>query len=234
MTKISTAKQISILKKRERERRQHCQLKTVINYSVTDNRKDGCLPTAPLMLCAHGKLNEKTVFWFAKQLFATSVRNKQNIPNYFLIQDGLGSTAFCLFFPGGKSDHNSISNLAPHSLAINTTLRNIAPGNVKCPSQTHSQSKDLGPTWGPSAAPDKISYHILSLDEGKSSTSSCGGPQVCSHAPILCTQRWIGQSPLVFHLFQLHRYPSTNHQVPPRSTEYLHGKWILGLLTLKS
>lgn len=165
MTKISTAKQISILKKRERERRQHCQLKMEINYSVTDNRKDERLPTAPLMLCAHGKLNEKTVFWFAKQLFATSVRNKQNIPNYFLIQDGLGSTAFCLFFPGGKSDHNSISNLAPHSLAINTTLRNIAPGNVKCPSQTHSQSKDLGPTWGLSAAPDKISYHILSLDE---------------------------------------------------------------------
>lgn len=156
MTKISTAKQISILKKRERRQ----QLKTVINYSVTDNRKDECLPTAPLMLCAHGKLNEKTVFWFAKQLFATSVQNKQNIPNYFLIQDGLGSIAFCLFFPGGKSDHNSISNLAPHYWAINTTLRNIAPGNVKCPSQTHSQSKGSGAHLQPICCPwqDKLPH----------------------------------------------------------------------------
>lgn len=156
MTKISTAKQISILKKRERRQ----QLKTVINYSVTDNRKDECLPTAPLMLCAHGKLNEKTVFWFAKQLFATSVQNKQNIPKYFLIQDGLGSIAFCLFLPGGKSDHNSISNLAPHYWAINTTLRNIAPGNVKCPSQTHSQSKDLGAHLQPICCPwqDKLPH----------------------------------------------------------------------------
>lgn len=176
----------------------------------------------------------KRLFWFAKELFATSVLNKQNIANYFLIQDGLGSTAFCLFFSRWKVWSQFYLKLSPTFWAINTTLRNIAPGNVKCPSQTHSQSKDLGPTWGPSAAPDKISYHILSLDEGKSSTLSCGGPQVCSHAPILCTQRWISQSPLVSHLFQLHRYPPTSYQDPPKSTEYLHGKWILGLLTLKS
>lgn len=98
--------------------------------------------------------------------------------------DGLGSIALCLFLPGGKSDHNSISNLAPHYWAINTTLRNIALVN-EMSSQTHSQSKDLGPTCSPSAAPDKISYHILSLDEGQFSTSSCGvspGLQSCPYS----------------------------------------------------
>lgn len=95
------------------------------------------------------QLNEKAVFWFVKQLFATSVPSKQIFQTTswtgICSSDTLPSVLFCQLRVW--SQFYLSHNLNPTDLGhTHHSHHSPPPGSVECLSQIHSQSKDSGPT----------------------------------------------------------------------------------------
>ena len=106
------------------------------------NWKDMRSPAAPSIL------NEKAVFWFAKQLFATSVPSKQIFQTTSWTRIWGSDTPPSVWFFQVESLITVLSHSTgpQHSWVINTTTTaHHPPGGIKCLSQPHSQSR----TWGP-------------------------------------------------------------------------------------
>lgn len=163
-----------------------------------------CHPTAPAVWV---QLNGKALFWFVKQLFATSVPSKQIFQTTSWTGICSSDTLPSVLFGQVESDHNSISllilSLNPIYLGhTHHSHHSLPPGSIECLSQIHSQSKDSGPTC---LCPlPLLSYCDLSrlLLTPSCADSPKPQPHPCS-LPILRLE-WASHP--MSHLLQWHRY----------------------------
>lgn len=167
--------------------------------------------SSPSAACIRGK----AVFWFAKQLFATSVPSKQIYPKAPL-ELGFGVQQHCLLSCFSRDSLITIPFLClprgipgpqvpPFSAMLPRDHGSPPPGGEECPVYT---LKDFGLSYLSSAS-EKLSYGwpFQTLPQLPAPVDS-QVPNVPT--PTLYPQFWNGQSP-VSHLFQWYRYSPISH-----------------------